>query len=596
MTDLKHSDVTAMLVDRHNVLDALHTQQAIDETFITGSAVLGNADLMQYLRGFPDGFIARIPSISADAVQRLRNQIMVGETPDPKVLMSGSHRGEKKKRKDREDQLELQRYLKAELEHLDAQSGMFIEAADHILGLGMAVIAYPFLKSRVPANPFYSKRSGLTRRPRNASEETKLLAYQRSRRGALPFAPKVVHPVCAFFDVYNTPIEDMITEEKVRLGELAPKYPHLAIPTASYGAEGTLVSYCSAKWHGQWLNDKAVLTGKGVNEDGIAPNITGIMWYGMAKSGYGFPSAKGFEHSIQGVIRGVRSAILSLITDYNVQEIMKLLYVWPEKDFTVTDGKGELEMDAYETGPNAIFVHGSSVRRNAVPAAQVPAWVFEVQNLNSSMMESHVGSRVLSGEDEDDTASGLRTRLGLARAPTRITKRSLERMFAQMTMDMVWIQKHEVGAPLCIPTAGGYEDFDASKIPDEARIDIDLTPATQEDISFQLDDLLKRKQAGAASTKRILETDPSVDDVEDELINIDADAIMAMGETLQTASAEANRRFQEKIAALNPVEAATPGALPGDPAQVATLGSPQDLAMQAQMSRNGATVAPPPLR
>ena len=593
MTDTKQSDVFSMLEDRRSVLGPLHTQIAIDELLIGGAAVMGSRDLMQYLRGFPRDFTARIPSIAADAVQRLRNQIVVGETPDPKVMTSGSRRGEQKDQHEKEDRLELQRFLKAELEHLDAQSSLFLPAADHILGLGMAVVSYPFVKARLPKDPF--AMPDRSRRQPRPNEEKKRLTYERQRRGAIPFDAKIVHPVTAFFDIYNQPIQDMIVEEEVRLGSLAQQYPHLGIGSGQYGQTAKLVSYCSAREYGYWLDNVPLLRGRGVNSDGIAENTTGVLWYGMAISGYGFAVSKGgWEHAIQGVVRGARSAILSLITDYNIQEIMKLLYVWPQREFEVKDEQGQLELDQYETGPNAMWAHGQSVRRIPTDATQIPQWAFEVENLNSGMLEAHVGAKVLSGVDEDDTASGLRTRVGLARAPTRITKRSLERMFSNMTMDMVWIQKHQLGQPLCIPTANGYEDFDAAKIPDETRVDIDLTPATQEDITFQLEDSLKRMQAGARSVRKVLEDDPSIDDVDEELINIDADAIMKQGDVLAAASAEANRRFQERIGAA-PVEGPVPGALPGDPAQVSTLGSPQDLAMQEQIARNGAGMAPPPL-
>ena len=598
--DTTKGDVFSKLEDRRDTLQGLHQQMAIDELFIAGSAVLGNADLMQYLRGFPEGFIARSPPIAIDAVQRLRNQIITGETPDPKVLMADHHRGPEKENREKDDRLELQRYLKDELEHLDGGNGdesVFLTIGDHILGLGMAVLAYPFVKGRIPANPFFVKKTGLERRPRTPTEERKQQEYQRVRRGAIPFDLKPVHPVCAYFDIYHQPQEDMITEEEVKLGTLAERFPHLSIPVTSYHATEKLVSFCSAKEYGYWLGDKALLLPKdGANGEGIAPNPTGVLWYQMARSGFGFRTSKGdWADMIQGVIRGARPVILSLITDYNVQEIMKLLYVWPEEEFEVTTEQGRLDLDAYERGPGAGWVHGTGVRKLPTDATQIPNWAFEIQSLNSSVAEAHLGSKVLSGVDEDDTLGGLRTRVGLAQAPTRITKRALERMWAKVMMDMLWIQKHHLGVPLSIPTAGGYEDFDAKRIPDSARIVMDLTPATKEEISFQLEDLLKRKQAGAASTRRMLELDPEVTDVEDELINIDADAIMAMGETLQTASAEANRRFQQRIGAVPP-EAPVPQGLPGDAVTVGTVGSPQDIGMQQQMARNGTNVAPPPLR
>lgn len=572
MADLTHSEIKERLEDRRQVLASLHTQMAIDETFIVGSAVMNDASLMQYLKGFPPGFLARIPPIAIDAVHRLRNQVIVGETPDVILKMPSSRRGEDKEERANEDKEEAERFLKAELAYIETvgTESPFLIAADHCFGLGLAVMAYPLVMDRLPKHPFKGRQA------RNSREKTRMREYERQRRGAWPFDVHTVHPITAFFDVYHDPIEDMIIEQDILLGHYA-RFEHLGIGTAAYKTHGTLVSYCSPQYYGYWLNDKPLLLAKdGANDEGIAPNTTGVLWYKMARAGWGFQTARnGWEYAIKGVIRDARALILSLITDYNVQEVMKLLYVWPEDEIEAKDEEGRAEVEERRRGPGALWVHGTKVRVIPSDGQQIPQWAFQVQNLNTGMAEAHLGSRVLSGVDEDDTASGLRTRIGLAKAPTRTTQHALKRLASGLLSDIVYMQKYELGKEsLMIPTSTGYASFEFSKLSDDAIIDIDFTPMTDEEKAFKLEDLVKRKQVGAASIKRIVYADPGIDDPEEEMIEIDADNIMAQGDLLKAASQEALRRFQERVSA--PV----PGALPGETGQVATLGSPQDVERQ----------------
>ena len=593
--ETSYSDVRDCLEDRRSVLGPLHTQIAIDEMFIRGSAILGDSSLMQYLKGFPPGFIARIPSIGADAVQRLRNQIC-GEPPDVRVLRRGNRRGEGRSEREREDQRALQEAIKAELAHLSSATteNPFITLADHAFGLGLAILYYPFDPANMPKHPF-KLRTGTIRKPRDAKEERKLIEYERKRREARPFRFVPIHPVTAFWDAYCDPIEDIIFEEEFPLGTFAKKFPHLEIQSRSYGATAKLVTYWSATEYGYWLDGRPLLTKKdGANEDGIAPNRTGVLPVRMARAGFGFTTSKREpEYAIQGLIRGARPAILSLITDYNVQEVMKLLYVWPSEEFEVTGEQGQADLDAYARGPGSLWAHGTTVKRVSNDAQHgPPQWAFQIQNYNTGLAEAHMGSRVLSGMDEDETAGGLRTRVGLARQPVRVTQQALEGMFSNAMMDILYIQKHHMVQALVIPTANGWEEFDSKRIPDDARLAIDLTPNTPEDIAFQLDDLLKRKQQGAASTRRILELDPNVADVDDELAEIDSDTLMASGDLMKMAQEQAMndymQRTQRGLAEPNQIETQAPnyGQLPGENDQVTPVTSPLSLERQIQ---------PPPL-
>ncbi len=593
MADQTYADVTARLEDRRSVFAAMHREMAIDELFILGSAVMQDQSLLQYFRGFPPGFLPRIPSIAADAVARLRNQIIVGETPDVSVRMPGMRRGEQKDKKARDDREALEQMLKAQLSCIERYGSVspLLTAADHAFGLGAGILAYPLVADRLQEHPFGEQRAA-----RDAAETKLLREYQRMQRSTFPYDVRAVSPMVAFWDPYHEPFKDMILEERVYLGTYAQRYPHLGIQSGAYRTEAKLVSFCSRHEYGYWLDGRPLVQPEdGADGDGIAPNETGVLWYRMARSGYGFQSAKsGWEFAIKGVVRDARSVILSLITDYNVQEIMKLLYVWPQTEMEVKSDQGRDDLEDYKTGPDAMWVHGTDVRRIPTNAAQIPQWAFEIENLNTSMAEAHLGGRVLSGVDEQDTASGLRTRVGLAKAPTRATKKALENAVAGMLSDMLYIQKNVLDQPLMLPTATGYATFDVARVDDNIWIEVDLTPLSDEERAFKLGDLLKRKQAGVVSIRTVVHADPSIDDPDEELIEIDADRVMEQGDLMQAASAEALRRFQEQTGA---TEAPNPGALPGETSQVVTLGSPVDVGRQnAALNGSMAGVQPPPAR
>lgn len=586
----QHQHVIEKLADRRDALGGLHEEMEIDEVFISGSADDPRAMsvLNGYLRGFPAEFRARIPSIASDAMQRLRNQVYVGETPDVHLRKPPIKRGERKVSRERDEKTELEQYLKSYLGFIEryGSESPFITSTDHMFGLGMTVVAYPLVYSRVPNHPFALK-NGKTREPRNEKERKRLQQYQRERRGAMPFDVVPKHPSTALFDLYNDPIQDMIIEEDVLAGTLR-RFEHLQLQDRQSRTTGTLVSFCNSEVYGYWWNGLPLLTSKeGADDEGLAPNTTGILWYGMARSGFGYRNAKGdWKYAIKGVVRDARAVILSLITDYNVQEIMKLLYVWPEEEVEVTTEEGRQEAEERQHGPGAKWIHGTGARKLPTDATQIPQWGFQIQNINTALAEAHLGSRVLSGEIETGPASRLRTNVGLALAPTKATKQALNHLWSNILNDCLYMQKHDIGQPLLIPTTNGYMDFDATKIPDDALVEVEVTPVTAEEKQLQLQGAIQRVAGGTMSVRRMLELDPDVDDVDEELIEIDADAIMRIGDSLKVASDEATRRFQAHLAEKNGA-APNPGGLPQEDAAVTTVGSQQDI------QRNGFNALPP---
>ena len=577
MADDTYAGVEEKLSDRESVFGELHADMRLDESMIIGGEVA--------LRGFPGDFRAKVPPVAGDAVRRLRDQILVGEPADGHVRTpSPKHRGDdaSKKQREKEDAenvRELERWLRAELALIErnGHESPLMTVANHCIGLGLGVIAYPFVKGNLPKPPRWHGRA-----PRDNRERQALQEYERKRRGAFPFDVYAVHPLTAFFDPYHTVIEDMIVKEEVLMGSYAGRFPHLNIPTKSFGSSGTLVSYCSPEWYGYWLDGRPLLTGQGVNGDGCAPNPTGVLWYKMARSGFGFASGKAaWKDAIKGVIRDARPVILSLYTDYNVQEIMKLIYLFPPKNMLVKSEQGRQEAEDYRMGPGSVWLHGEDVVELPTDVTQIPQWAFQIQNLNTVTAEAHLGSRVLSGVDEGgNNASVLRTRVGLAEAPTRASKASIEAMASAMLSDMVYIQRHKLEGPLSIPSSTGYVEFKTERITDDMIFEVDLTPLTPEEKAFRLDDGLKRLQVGAMSLITYLRLDPDIDDPEQERSEIDADTILKVGDVVKWASTEALRRVQEETGM--PV----PGGLAGDAgqgAQVQTLGSPGDMQQMQPM-------------
>ena len=564
LADLTHAEVIEMLESRRTTFAALHEQMRIDELFLLACAVIdtfGVNAIADYLSNFPDGFPIKVPSLLVDAVERQVNLLLVGETPIVDVLLPPNlHIGPDKEQRMRDDRDELKRILRALLSYIESYSAEspLRPAAFHLIALGMCVIAYPISRDRWPEHPFKVRGTPaagqpyLTKAPRNPKEEQRLKRWERSRLGALPFDVHAVHPMTAFFDPYNEPMEDMIEEQYVDAAAFAKRYPQLELsPRGSGTNDSKLVIYCSADWWGMWLDGIPFLKGKNVNEDGMAENTTGVLWYKMAYGGHGYLSHKReWVYRIQGLVRGARDEMRSLITDFNAQEHLKSNYLFPPVDILVTGDEGVEEAERYHQGVASKWIHTDAAKIIREEIRQFPQGFFTMESLTRGLFEGHTGSNVLGGNWEgQETLGGIQSRQGLAKGGVRSPKQSMEQALQGMLSDMVYMQTlPELGEPLWLPTVKGYETLKPDRIPPATRFVVELSPPTPEDRQRQLQADLLRVEAGTLSQRTVMERDPDIEDVDEEMVRVDSDRVMRQGDTLKLVSEAATQKFQAWVA------------------------------------------------
>ena len=605
MADLTYDQVVEMLESRRTTFGPLHEQMRIDELFFLACALIdtyGTNAIADYLSNFPDGFPIKVPSLMVDAVERQVNLLLVGETPIVDVLLPPNlHIGPDKEQRMRDDRDELRRILRALLSYIESYSAEspFRPAAMHLIALGMCVIAYPISRDRWPEHPFKVRGTPeagqpyLTRAPRNPKEEQRLKRWERSRLGALPFDVHAIHPMTAFFDPYNEPMEDMIEEQYVDAAAFAKRYPKLELSPRGNGSNNSiLVTYCSDGWWGMWLDGQSLLKGKNVNEDGVAENTTGVLWYKMAYSGHGYLSHKReWVYRIQGLVRGARDELTAIISDFNAQSHAKLNYLFPPEEFVAKTDEAAEEAKTYRKGVGSTWVHGEDVTKVRQEILQIPNWFFSSESLTRGLFEGHTGSNVLGGNWEgQETLGGIQSRQGLAKGGVRAAKQSLEQALQGMLSDMVYMQTlPELGEPLWLPTVKGYEALKPDRIPPATRFVVEISPPTPDERQQQLQADLLRVEAGTLSQRTVMERDPDIEDVDEEMVRVDSDRVMRQGDTLKLVSEAATQKFQAWVSGqkngVAEVGPAPPELQPAQTAPTTTVTRPP---------QNGTASVPPP--
>lgn len=605
MSDLKYTEIVDMLESRRTTFGSLHEQMRIDELFLLAASLIesGSNAIEAYLSNFPKGFPLLVPSLVVDAVERQVNLLLVGETPNVKVLLPPDlHKGPAKEQRMRDDRDELERILRAFLAYIESYSAEspFRPAAMHLIALGMCVMAYPISRDRWPDHPFKVRGTPtdgmpyLTREPRNPKEMQRLKQWERSRLGALPFDVHPVHPMTAFPSPYVEPTDDMIEEQFVDAAAFVKRYPDLELAPRGTGTnDSKLVTYCSPDWWGMWLDTIPLLKGKNVNEDGVAENTTGVLWYKIAYSGHGYQSHKReWAYRVQGLVRAARDEVIAIISDFNAQNHAKLNYLFPPEEFKVASDTGAEEAKEWRQGVASTWLHGPDVERIRQEIRNIPQWFFNSESLTRGLFEGHTGSNVLGGNWEgSETASGILSRQGLAKGSIRAPKQSMEQAIQGMLSDMVYMHTlPELGEPLTVPTVKGYETLKPGRIPALTRMLVDLSPATPDERAQELKDSIARLETGTISQRTVIERDPEIEDKDEEMIRVDSDRVMRQGDTLTMIQEAAKQKFGAWLA-----QRGEGGPEVGPEAMGSQTPEPVTTAVNvAPPSQNGMAAEPPP--
>ena len=524
--------VSAKLEARRIEFQALHVEMEHDDIFLEAASVMHDQRMLDYLHGFPAGFMVRTPSLALDAVEVNTAQIMVGDAFNVKVLLPpGRHRGPEKEQKEREEADKLGKQFTALLRYINSYSSTspFWGANWHMNALGMGCIAYPLNRKRWPKNPFKLSGGGV-RKPQNPQEEERLERYARERFGAFPYRIEPIHPRRVFFDPYHDPVDDVILEELVAPAAYAEDYPHLGISPTNTTRNAKLVTFCSRDEYGLWLDGRPLLTKKDkANDDGIARNPTGIVWYKFCRYGAGWSNYKGdWEHAIQGILRAGRNVITSYTQNFNIQEFIKTLYAFRPLLVTGPDvDQAKAQAKDWRLTPAATWFKDKNLTVDLLQLPDVAEVVWQQHPQLLDMLEQRFGIRAMRGVPEDEPTGSLKTRLEQGKSHLRQGKLSFEQMVEGILLDIVYIQKQQIGEALVLPSPTGVTTIDPDDIPQGIQLVVEPAPPTPQERAFKIQELLQLAGAvpRAASRKRLIEVQEDISDIDEEVAQIMADEV-----------------------------------------------------------------------
>ena len=522
---------------RRTQLAPLHREMEHDDNFIHAAAVWGDRSMMQYFFGLDDKAKIRMLSIADDIITTGLSQYVIGEHPSVQVVLPrASHPDTPQGRKNREDHARrLQDALDALLWQMDtyAREKPLRTVGYHQLGLGMGVMGYPILWDRFPKHPFKSRYGDVPyRKPEaswNARDRKAVSDFNRRRQEAIPWDTHAVHPRRVFFDLESDPPEDVIIETNVLPGMYMRRYPNLRLENR--GETAKYLIYCSKEEYGLWLNDQPLLTSAdGANAEGFAKNRTGILWYRMAYGGFGNQSfGNEWHYQIQGIIRGIRSEIVTKTIDYNVMGVMRQVYGIPPLGVEApTIAEATIAAQRIVFGMGAAWPHTPEERQHALELPRIPEVIFQELNESDTLIERHTWSDVMKGANPaSETAAGAGQRLSQGQASLQPEKTSIDHLLSGMLEDICHMVKHELQEPVELLSRDmGLVRIDPDDWVEGARILVNSKPATAEQKMAERRESIALIDARLRSRYTTLVGDPDVLDPEEEMARILADAAM----------------------------------------------------------------------
>ena len=590
--------------DRQRVYARMHREMEIDEDFLLGTSVYGEAyggndRISRYLRrGFPADYRFTIPPIAKDAVDIGINNILVGETATVKVSLPLTSRRSDQKLQD--DAKDLEDTYQDLLYYLDTYSQEpFLRACvTWGLALGMAAFKYPLAWRRWPEYPLGELSGGGRRKPANAKQRDEVARYQRKWQQAQPIAMQALHPLTLFPDPYHDPSEDYIERVTVR----REAFTDYEFDGAKEG-DAVATYYCSPEWYGVWLDDQPLLGAKEHAVDGIAPNPTGICWYGHVWAGFGTKDKKGaFEYLGKGILRDGRDIIVAYLRARNRLMAVGALYSFPPIDVDApTKQQATEEGSEFSLTPGAIWPHSTGVHAKIVDMGNISPFIIEEYNQAKAELEVHFGPDILRGvRSPGETAAGQRSRTSMALAPYKVLRQNLQQLVASALMNITHMVKVELRQPMNIIGRSTTRVLDPKNIPDDHMATVNFAPPTDEEEAQELEQKNQKMQLGVMSQERYLESE-KLDDPDEERARLLADEITKTPAYLQVLTDAATQQLQQALGLPPPAQPAAPPQpdqgfqqpeaqpggfpLPGEQPMPPALGSPADMARQNGASR-----------
>ena len=464
--------IEAKKSDYEAIQAAFHAEAKIDQDFIHADTQWRSNLLAAYISGFPKGFVHKGIPIARMAVEAAKNTVMAGEVPDVSVslrLEEGQEPSEAMERRRKRTELFAKAFLYESA--MRSSTNPYSELLRKEYGLGPGILSFPWDESLWPED-------------------------EEAQKEAWGWRIEVIHPANILPDPYNDPPQDYIIADEIPRSVARERYPELDWSQEEITGKVTRLAYCSEEYYAVYIGGQAVLGG----DDGVVENPMGMLWYELALSGLGeYNETSDPVYLWQGLVRPLRGVISMIITNYNIIEAVKWQESFGPKHVTgpteddAKDAAKRLEwspLHLWYTGPNYSV-------ENVFEGASNKSMIWENTELQR-WIEILIGPQILSGNYQENTASGLAQRVSLQQAPFQAGKVAAEQAIANMLRKVMRFYKTQIGK-FHLRYQGELLPFNPDDLLDTADITVDLKPVTAADRALSADKDRGDVQAGAIS-------------------------------------------------------------------------------------------------
>lgn len=577
-----------------STLSAAHANlQTVDRYLHISQEFVEKDILADYLNltGFPKPFHAKAPAIPRFAVDMAVANIMTGNEPELTVYFPSHYEEEPKTVTDRTD--ETLGGLKA-LQHAiitRKSENPIRQSVWHEFGHGLGVLAMPPSSQDMwPDPPFDRDGKGKPKQGRNAKQRQTYARWERQRHNGVPVDMYAVHPRNAFFDPDCDPPQWMVERRMVSADALRSQFPRQADRWGSSSDKTQeLLIYCDADWYACYYGREPLLDAQdGANEEGVAPNPVGDMWYDFMWSGMGDVSDDGdFKYRMVGLILPNIPAFRMYYTELNVIEAVRQINGFPNMQLIPRANMAVEAMlsPAAQAEAKAVMEGGMGPGKlnklvywqiAPTPMPDVSQALMQAFDESRRIIEIGIGPSVLRGEWKDEPASARAGRVQQARLPFMAAKYSAEQALSNAYWrTLQWFKGQETEPYVRSYPGAGRKRFGTLK-PEYVTLDMqiaaNLTPPTGDEIAERQSRVYEGYKMKLVSRRRAILLDDTIpDDPEDEMAAIDADTLVDAWMQSPEALGLVASPQQPKPLPAEPDPAMMAAAQAGDPAAVAAM-------------------------
>ena len=514
----------------------LHISQEFVETDI----------LAEYLNlaGFPKPFHAKAPAIPRFAVDMAVANIMTGNEPELKVYYPTHYEEAPQSYTDRID--EMLGGLKG-LQHAiitRKSENPIRQTVWHEFGHGLGVLATPPSSKDMWPDPPFGKMGNKPRQGRNAKQRQQYAQWERKRHNGVPVDMYPVHPRNAFFDPDCDPWQWFVERRMVSSDALRAQFPRQA-HRWSQGNSKTqeLLIYCDPEWYACYYGNEPLLDGQdGADEDGVAPNPCGDLWYDGMWSGMGDVGEDGdFKYRMVGLILPNIPAFRMYYTELNVIEAVRQINGFPNMQLIPRQGMSVEQMLSPAAVAEAAAAKGgmgpgkiNELRYWQIaptPMPDVSQALMQAFDESRRLIEIGIGPSVLRGEWKDEPAIARAGRVSQARLPFMAGKYSAEQALSNAYWKMLQSFKAQESDPYVrtYPAAGRkrFGQLKPEHVTLDMQISANLTPPTFDEVAEKQARVYEGYKLKLISRRKAMLLDDTIpEDPEQDMADIDADTLV----------------------------------------------------------------------